>query len=68
MKDMILATLKNLFAIGPILFGVAFLAPVFSELMIAADITQPFGLPPIAIGLVAGLGWGSYAYVKGSWV
>ncbi|GAB5502069.1 hypothetical protein [Pyruvatibacter sp.] len=68
MKDMILATLKNLFAIGPILFGVAFLAPVFSELMIAADITQPFGLPPIAIGLVVGLGWGSYAYVKGSWV
>ena len=47
MPTAIQSTLKALFAIGPILFGIAFMAPVLAELMVAADITQPFGLAPI---------------------
>lgn len=68
MKDILLNTLKWLFAIGPILFGIGFMAPVLAELMTVAGITQPFGIAPIAVGLAIGLGWGTYALVRGSWI
>ena len=68
MKDMLLTALKWLFAIGPILFGVAFMAPVLAEIMTASGLSQPFGLSPITVGLAVGLSWGSYALVRGRWI
>ena len=68
MKDMLLAVLKWLFAIGPVLFGVAFMAPVLAEIMTASGLTRPFGLSPVIIGLAAGLTWGTYALVRGRWI
>ena len=68
MPTAIQSALKALFAIGPILFGIAFMAPVLAELMVSADITQPFGLAPITLGLAIGGAWGTYAVLKGSWL
>jgi len=62
------STLKFLFSIGPLLFGIGFMAPVTAELMTVAGITQPFGFTPITVGLAIGIGWGSYALVRGSWI
>ncbi|MEQ8746295.1 hypothetical protein [Pyruvatibacter sp.] len=68
MKNMLLAGLQFLFRIGPILFGLAFLAPVSAELMTLAGIIQPFGMPSIYVGLIIGLSWGSYALLRGRWI
>ncbi|MGD1935432.1 MAG: hypothetical protein ACFB0Z_13175 [Candidatus Phaeomarinobacter sp.] len=68
MSTAFFSTLKFLFSIGPVLFGLGFMAPVLAELMTTAGITEPFGLAPIVVGLVIGLGWGTYALVRGSWI
>lgn len=68
MATMALAALGRLLALGPVLFGIGFMAPVLAELMLAAGIPAPFGLPPIAVGLAVGLAWGTYAYRKGRWI
>jgi len=68
MSTAFVSTLKFLFSIGPILFGLAFMAPVLAEVLTAVGIATPFGAPAIFTGLVVGAAWGTYAYVKGSWV
>lgn len=68
MTALALNVLKFLFSIGPLLFGIGFLAPVLAELMVAAGLHQPLGLEPIMLGGLLGLSWGSYALIKGSWV
>lgn len=53
---------------GPVIFGIAFLAPLFATLMVRAGADDPFGIAPIWFGLVLGGLWGLYAKLKGSWL
>ena len=60
--------IKILFAWGPILLGLGFLAPLTVQAMEAAALTPPFGLTPLHIGLALGLTWGLIAKFTGRWI
>ncbi len=55
-------------AAGPILFGVAFLAPLIAQSMDAASLPAPFGLGSLPFGLGVGLTLGVIAALRGRWV
>ncbi len=55
-------------AAGPVLFGVAFLAPLIAQSLEAASLSAPFGLRPLSFGLAVGLGLGVVAALRGRWV
>ncbi len=65
---MLSALLTRLFAVGPILFGIGFFAPVFAALVEASGLTLPFGADPLYVGLGIGALWGAIAAKRGSWV
>ena len=62
------AAIRKLFAVMPFLFGIGFIAPLTAQLMLLWDISGPFGLSPIAFGLLFGGAWGLYANIKGRWL
>ena len=55
-------------AAGPILFGIAFLAPLIAQSTVALSLPVPFGLQPIQFGLAVGLALGVVAAYRGRWV
>ncbi len=55
-------------AAGPVLFGVAFLAPLIAQSLEAMSMSAPLGLEPIHFGLGMGLLLGSIAAFRGRWV
>ena len=55
-------------AAGPILFGVAFLAPLIAQMIEEAALSAPFGLAAIHFGLMTGLTLGVIAALRGRWV
>jgi hypothetical protein len=57
-----------LFRLGPLWFGIGFLAPVLAALIVAMGITPPFGLSPIACGLIAGGALGLVAMIRRTWL
>ena len=59
---------RRLEAIGPVAFGVAFLAPLIAQSLEAASLPVPFGLQPIHFGLALGLGLGLVAAKRGRWI
>jgi hypothetical protein len=61
-------SLEMLVRMGPILFGVGFLAPLIAQSVDALGWQAPFGLPSIAFGLVVGTMLGLLARYRGSWV
>ena len=58
----------TLTAAGPVLFGVAFLAPLIAQSLEAASLPTPFGVAAIHFGLVLGLSLGVIAAIRGRWV
>ena len=60
--------LKVLFTIGPLLFGLGFIAPVFAALVEAAGITLPYEASPLYVGLGLGLVLGAIASRRGAWI
>lgn len=64
----LIRALRALYAIGPVLFGLGFLAPVLAELLPLAGWPAPLGLSPFEAGLVIGGAWGLYAQIRGSWI
>ena len=58
----------KLTAAGPILFGVAFLAPLVAQSLEAAGLPAPFGLAPLSFGLALGLTLGVVAALRGRWL
>ena len=56
------------FSLGPILFGIGFLAPVIAALLGAAGIHAPFGLSPIQVGLGIGVLLGIVARQRRTWL
>jgi hypothetical protein len=53
---------------GPLLFGLAFLAPLIAQSMEATHIGAPFGLTPLQFGLAIGATMGGVAKWRGSWI
>lgn len=60
--------MKNLIKwyFSPLVFGVAFIAPLTAQILVAQGIETP--VAPIAIGLVVGGGLGVMAQLRGSWL
>lgn len=55
-------------AAGPILFGVAFIAPLIAQSLEAASLPAPFGLEALHFGLGTGLALGVVAALRGRWI
>lgn len=60
--------LKSVFYFGPLIFGLAFLTPLTSQIIQAMDWTPPFGLTPLMTGLLIGGTLGLIAQIRGRWV
>lgn len=56
------------FSLGPILFGIGFLAPVIVALLNVAGIAHPLGLSPTSFGLVIGILLGVIARQRRAWL
>lgn len=59
---------RQLATLGPLLFGVGFLAPLIAQSMEAASVAAPLGVSNIAFGLAVGLTLGVIASWRGRWV
>ncbi|NQZ99063.1 MAG: hypothetical protein HRU01_21370 [Myxococcales bacterium] len=60
--------ITKLGSLGPLLFGVGFIAPLIAQSMDAASVSAPLGLSNIAFGLAVGVTMGVIAWRRGSWV
>ena len=56
------------FSLGPVLFGVGFLAPLIAALLDVADVSAPFDLTPIQFGLGLGVLLGILARQRKTWL
>lgn len=61
-------TFAFILGLGPILFGIGFMAPVIAALIAALDMQPPFGVQPILVGLLIGASWGLVARWRGTWL
>jgi hypothetical protein len=52
----------------PLIFGVGFLAPLIAQGIERAGLALPFGIAPLAAGLVIGGLWGAQAQFRGRWI
>jgi hypothetical protein len=53
---------------GPVLFGIAFVAPLVAQTLEAGGFAAPFGVSEIQFGLVVGILGGLVAKRRGTWV
>jgi hypothetical protein len=60
--------LRMMFAVGPLLFGVGFLAPLIAQSLETLAWSAPLGLTPLAFGLALGGSLGLIATIRGRWV
>lgn len=56
------------FGLGPILFGIGFLAPLIAATLDLAEISGLAGLSPIQFGLVVGIVLGAVARRRKTWL
>ena len=55
-------------SLGPVLFGIGFLAPVIAALLGVIGVERPFGLSPILFGLIIGAMLGFIARQRRTWL
>lgn len=60
--------IKLVFRFGPIIFAFGFLAPLAAQIIHASGRAPPFGLSPLAAGLIIGGTLGIVAQIRGRWV
>lgn len=65
---MLIKFIALIFKFGPIIFGIGFMAPLFTALIVRAGLALPFDLTPLLAGLLLGGGFGLFAQLRGSWV
>lgn len=63
-----MAVLRSIFAFGPLLFGIGFLAPLIAQSMTALAWSAPFGISTLVFGIVVGTTLGAVATKRGRWV
>lgn len=63
-----MAIMQFFFRILPFIFGIAFLAPLFAEIIVRIGMTPPLDMTPIAWGLIIGGAWGLIATSTGRWI
>jgi hypothetical protein len=52
----------------PLIFGIGFLAPLIAQVVERSGLTLPYGVAPLAAGLVIGGLWGAHAQFRGRWI
>jgi hypothetical protein len=62
------SAVKQLFHWMPFLFGIGFIAPLVAQTMQAWAVAAPFGMSPIAFGLLVGAPWGFATVLRGRWL
>ena len=62
------ASIRFILNLGPLFFGLGFLAPLIMQSMAALGWTPPFGLTPLVFGLALGGGLGLLANLRGRWI
>ena len=60
--------LRVVFTLGPLIFGIGFLAPLIDQALRALGWPAPFGLTTLLFGLLVGGLLGVLATVRGRWV
>ena len=65
LKNTIQTALRWLFS--PLVFSIAFLAPLTTQTLIALELMAP-GTPATIAGLIAGGAFGLMAHFRGSWI
>lgn len=60
--------LRKILLIMPFLFGIGFIAPLTAQIMAAWNIDAPFGMTPVAFGLLFGGSWGLLTQIRGRWL
>jgi hypothetical protein len=64
-----MATLNEQLAqLGPVIFGVGFIAPLIAQSLDATSLSAPLGLSNLVFGLSVGFTMGVIARLRGSWV
>ena len=63
-----ISVIKAIFYLGPLLFGLGFLAPLAAQIIQTMGWTPPFGLTPLLTGLIIGGTLGLIAQIRGTWV
>ena len=62
------AIIKRIFYLGPLIFGIGFIAPLTATIIRQAAWQPPFGVEPLLAGLFVGGAWGLYAQWRGRWL
>ncbi len=63
-----MSLLKKVLDLGPLWFGLAFIAPLVAQTLDARAIETPLGLSTVHVGLAVGLVLGAVATRRGRWV
>jgi hypothetical protein len=60
--------ISQLYRLGPLWFGLAFLAPLIDQTMRTRGTAAPFELPTLVIGLLVGSALGTIATLRRNWL
>ncbi|MEM8617028.1 MAG: hypothetical protein AAGF20_08845 [Pseudomonadota bacterium] len=60
--------IKAVFWFGPLMFGIGFIAPLTAQTLVAFNLSMPFNLTALQVGLGTGLALGLLAQVRGRWI
>ena len=64
----IFQVIRAVFYVGPLIFAFGFLAPLISQILQALNITPPFGVSPLVVGLCVAAVLGGLAQWRGRWI
>ena len=68
MGGQLIRLVKTTFYLGPLIFAFGFLAPLGAQLIEHMGWTPPFGLSPLATGLLMAAALGIPAQLRGRWI
>ncbi|WP_321491089.1 hypothetical protein [uncultured Hyphomonas sp.] len=60
--------IRSVFRFGPLIFALGFLAPLIAQIIGQLNWSPPFGISPLAAGLLVGGAYGLVAQFRGRWI
>ena len=66
--DSMIAQIKSVFYLGPLIFAFGFLAPLTAQLIDRIEWTPPLGLSSLSAGMILAAALGIPAQLRGRWV